>query len=152
APTTPPPADPGAAPSPARPCALGLPQPAPGGGLADLIAIIPLFGPFSAEAFAMLPAFEPAFPLFGPLFPLAGDALAGAAPLLGLAIPVAQQLEQAGFDTLAPLYGPQRQAFLAAEAQLAAALAPGAEALTTLPGAECVVALEGIIAAAFSTP
>lgn len=129
---------------------LGLLAPDEVGGLQSLIALVPLFGPFSPEAFALMPAFEPGFQALGPLFPLFESGLDQAAPLLGTVTPIVQQLGQAGFGTLAPLYGAQRQSVLDVEAQLASALAPIVEQLATAPGSECLVALEGLLVSALN--
>jgi hypothetical protein len=126
--------------------ALGLLPPEDVGGLQSLVALIPLFGPFSPEAFAMLPAFEPGFGALGPLFPVFGRGLDAAAPLLTPLTPVVQQLEEAGFSTVGPFYTPMRAQVLAAEKQLATQLAPVVAALATAPGSECLVDLEGVLA------
>ena len=91
------------------------PAPQQVGGIQSLVRLIPLFGPFSAEAFAMLPAFQPGIEALGPLFPLFEQGLDAAAPVLDLATPVVQQLGQAGFGVLAPLYGPYREDVLAGD-------------------------------------
>jgi hypothetical protein len=130
-----------------KPCAqLGLPAPQQVGGIQSLVRLIPLFGPFSAEAFAMLPAFQPGIDALGPLFPLFEQGLDAAAPVLDVATPVVQQLGQAGFGVLAPLYRPYREDVLAGEAQLAAYLQPIVASLAQAPGSECLVALEGLLA------
>ena len=135
--------------APAKACpALGLPAPTDIGGLQSLIALVPLFGPFSPEAFALMPAFEPGFSALGPLFPVFQKGLDQAAPLLTALAPAVQQLSTAGFNALAPLYGSQRAAVLAAEKQLAAQLAPIVQQLANVPGSECLVALEGVLASA----
>jgi hypothetical protein len=138
-------------PSPAlpagKPCAqLNLPAPSQVGGIQSLVRLIPLFGPFSPEAFAMLPAFEPGMDALGPLFPLFEQGLDQLAPLLDIATPVVQQLGEAGFGVLAPLYGPYREDVLAGEAALAAFLQPIVSSLATAPGSECLIALEGLLA------
>lgn len=130
-----------------KPCAaLGLPAPQQVGGIQSLVRLIPLFGPFSPEAFAMLPAFQPGMDALGPLFPRFEDGLDQLAPVLDAATPVAAQLSDAGFATLAPLYGPYRQDVLSAEAQLAAYLQPVVRSLAEAPGSECLLALEGLLA------
>jgi hypothetical protein len=126
--------------------ALALLPPDDVGGLQSLVALIPLFGPLSPEAFALLPAFEPGFTALGPLFPAFGEGLDAAAPVLTPLTPVVQQLSQAGFATLAPLYDPSRPQVLAYERQLAAELQPAVAALATAPGSECLVDLEGVLA------
>ena len=51
-----------------------------------------------------------------------------------------RRLEEQGFNTIAPFYGPVRPQFLSAEAQLASLIAPGVAAFASLPGATCVPA------------
>jgi hypothetical protein len=130
-----------------KPCeAFSLPAPQQVGGLQNLVRLIPLFGPFSPEAFAMLPAFQPGMDALGPLFPLFEQGLDAAAPVLDPLTVVVAQLSDAGFQALAPLYGPYRQSVLDGEAQLAAFLQPIVEQLATAPGSECLIALEGVLA------
>ena len=124
-------------------CELGLPVPTEQAGLANLIAIVPLFGPFSPEAFAMVPAFQPAFPLFGPLLIEGGNQLNGL-PLDAL-VNLLRPLETSGFNALSPLYGPVRPQVLAGESQVASALAPGVAAFASLPGATCVPAALSLV-------
>jgi hypothetical protein len=138
-PAGPPPADDGGSVALAA-CELGLPVPTQQAGLANLVTLVPLFGPFSPEAFAMMPAFAPAFPLFGPMIVSGGQQLDAHQAELNTAIGIVHPLEQSGFDTLSPVYGPHRQQFLAAEAQVANVLAPGVAALAAAPGATCVPA------------
>lgn len=121
-------------------CELSLPVPTEQAGLANLVTLVPAFGPFSPEAFAMVPAFEPAFPLFGPMIVAGGRQLDAHADQVNSAIGVVHPLEQAGYDALNPLYGPHRQQFLAAESQLAGALQPGVAAFAAAPGATCIPA------------
>jgi hypothetical protein len=130
-----------------KPCqAFNLPAPQQVGGLQSLIRLVPLFGPFSAEAFAMMPAFEPGFDVLGPLFPLFELGLDGAAPVLDAITPPAQQVTQTLFDLVAPGYEPVRPQVLSAEAQLAAFLQPIVQQLADTPGSECLIALEGVLA------
>lgn len=119
------------------PCELGLEVPQEPAGLANFVPIIPLFGPFSPEAFAFVPAFNAGFPLLGPLVIAGGDGLKQAQPLLDAAVPVVNSLEEQGFNALSPLYGPVRPQVLDGEAQLASLIAPGVEAFASLPGATC---------------
>ncbi|HJR24667.1 MAG TPA: hypothetical protein VJ804_04290, partial [Acidimicrobiales bacterium] len=130
-----------------KPCAaLSLPAPQEVGGLQNLIRLVPLFGPFSPEAFAMLPAFEPGFQVLGPLFPVFEDGLDQAAPVLDPLTVVVQRLGDAGYGAIGPLYQPYRQQVLDAEAQLAAYLQPIVQQLADAPGSECLIALEGVLA------
>ena len=120
-------------------CELGLAVPNEQAGLANLIALVPLFGPFSPEAFAMVPAFEPAFPLFGPLI-IEGGRQLETLPIDAV-VSVLRPLENAGYDAISPVYGPLRPQVLAGESQLAAAIEPGVAAFASLPGATCLPAL-----------
>jgi hypothetical protein len=150
APNTPSPLAPMAPAAPAAPpanggvqlaaCELGLPVPTRQAGLANLVGLVPLFGPFAPEAFAMMPAFQPAFPLFGPMIVAGGEQLDAHASELDALISVLHPLQTQGFDTIGPLYGPYRPQFLAAESQLASTLQPGVEAFAAAPGATCVPA------------
>ena len=125
---------------PLPPCPLGLAVPTQQAGVANLVQLVPLFGPFSPEAFAMVPAFEPAFPVFGPLITSGGKQLDAHAAEMGTVVGVVHPLEQQGFDTLSPLYAPYRQQFLAGEASVASAMAPGAAAFANAPGVSCIPA------------
>jgi hypothetical protein len=129
------------------PCPAGLATPTEPAGLANMVGLVPLFGPFSPEAFAMMPAFGPAFPLFGPLVIAGGQQLDAHAAEMDAAVQVVHPLEQAGFDALNPLYGPYREQFLAGEAAVAGALEPGVAAFASAPGASC---LPAALALAFS--
>jgi hypothetical protein len=122
------------------PCPLGLTVPTQPAGLANLVQLVPLFGPFSPEAFAMVPAFEPGFPLFGPLIIEGGQQLDANAAQVNALVGVVHPLEQAGFDALNPLYAPYRQQVLAGEASLASTMKPGVAAFAGLPGATCLPA------------
>jgi hypothetical protein len=127
------------------PCALGLPVPQEQAGLANLVGLVPLFGPFSPEAFAMVPAFEPGFPLFGPLIIAGGQQLDANASGVDAIVSVVHPLEQAGFDAISPLYAPYRAQVLAGETTLANTLRPGVAAFAGLPGASCFPALLGLV-------
>lgn len=122
------------------PCPLGLAVPTQQAGVANLVQLVPLFGPFSPEAFAMVPGFEPAFPVFGPLIVSGGKQLDAHAAEMNSLVGVVHPVEQQGFDALSPLYGPYRQQFLAGEAGVASAMAPGAAAFANAPGVSCVPA------------
>ncbi|HZQ86603.1 MAG TPA: hypothetical protein VFA83_17280 [Acidimicrobiales bacterium] len=139
APATPAPSTPPPPPSTngLAPCPLGLATPTQPAGLANLVGLVPLFGPFSPEAFAMMPAFGPAFPLFGPLIVAGGKQLDAHAAEMNTLVGVVHPLEQQGFDAMSPLYGPYRQQFLDGEASVAGALQPGVTAFANAPGASC---------------
>lgn len=137
APATPAPSNPPPSTNGLAPCPLGLATPTEPAGLANLVGLVPLFGPFSPEAFAMMPAFGPAFPLFGPLIVAGGKQLDAHAAEMGALVGVVHPLEQQGFDAMSPLYGPYRQQFLDGEASVAGALQPGVAAFANAPGASC---------------
>ena len=127
------------------PCPLGLPVPTQPAGLANLVALVPLFGPFSPEAFAMMPAFEPGFPLFGPMIVAGGQQLDAHADEMNALVGVVHPLEQSGYDTISPAYAPYRQQFLAGEASVAGTLQPGVAAFAGMPGATCLPAAEAAV-------
>ena len=124
------------------PCPLGLAVPTQQAGVANLVQVVPLFGPFSPEAFAMVPGFQPAFPLFGPLIVSGGQQLDAHADQVNAVAGVVHPAEQAGFDAVSPAYAPYRQQVLAGEAGVAGALQPGAAAFASAPGASCVPAAQ----------
>jgi hypothetical protein len=129
-------------------CPIALPTPAQSGGLASLVGLSPLFGPFSAEAFASAAAFQPVLELFGPFLVQFADLYAAAEPTLVPLITQVTSLENAGFSVLSPLYGPYRTQFLTAETTLATALAPYSQALASNPAASCLVDVEGMLTSA----
>ncbi|MEY2419056.1 MAG: hypothetical protein QOG90_1736 [Actinomycetota bacterium] len=126
-------------------CELGLPVPTEQAGLANLVTLLPLFGPFSPEAFAMVPAFAPAFPIFGPMIVAGGQQLDAHQDAVNAANGVVHPLEVAGYDAINPLYAPHRQQFLAAESQVADAIEPGVAAFAAAPGATCVPAALSVL-------
>src|SRR5581483_7323450 len=113
---------------------------------ADLISLSPAFGPFSAEAFAMAPAYQPILRLFGPFLPVFVATLDKGDPATTQVINAMNNLATAGYGQLDPLYGPHRTDFVAAEAQLATALAPYAQQLGNSALTTCVVDIEGVLA------
>jgi hypothetical protein len=113
-----------------------------------LIGLSPLFGPFSAEAFASAAAFQPVLQLFGPFLVAFATQYAAAEPALAPLIAQVESLENEGFSVLSPLYGPYRTAFLTAETSLATAVAPLAQSLASNPASACLVDMEDILTAA----
>lgn len=138
--------------TPPVPCALSseLPTPDVDNGLANLVGIVPLFGAFSPEAFAFVPAFQPLLAAGSPLLPVFEQMIAMGDPVFSVVTPTVQQLGQAGFGVLAPLYGPVRQDVLDAEAAFAAQLAPVLQSLVDAPGSECLLAFQQVLADALS--
>lgn len=142
-PTSPPPAVGEAAVCP-------IPVPAAGdsnGGLQSLVGFTPAFGPFSAEAFAMAPAYAPMMSLLGPLLAQYPKLAEQAAPLVGPLINGFAAFTNAGYGLLAPLYGPYRHRMLVSETKLAQAIAPFAIKLAKSPMGACLVDLEGALIA-----
>lgn len=135
---------------PVATCPLGLPPPDVTGGFASLVALVPLFGPFSAEAFAMAKAYEPVIKLFGPFLPAFETLLVALDPTLTPLVTALRQLEDAGFQQLGPLYAPYRPEVLAALGNLADSLAPYSKGLADSPASACIVAIEGVLAKAAS--
>lgn len=126
-------------------CALGFPPPERTGGLASLTPLIPAFGPFAPEAFVFSPAYEPLMDLFGPFLPVLADRLAANPEQSDATVTLMRQLTTSGYETMEPFYGPFREDFLDAAAQMAEAMAPYSEALAGSPAAVCLVALEGML-------
>lgn len=127
------------------PCPLGLEVPQEQAGLANMVGLVPLFGPFSPEAFAFVPAFEPGFPLMGPLIIEGGEQLDAHEAEMAMLVSVLRPLQQAGFDTISPFYSPYRQQFLEGEAALAEAIRPGVAAFAAAPGASCFPAMLALV-------
>ena len=128
-------------------CPLPLPAPADAGGLANLVAFAPAFGPFEAEAFAFAPAYAPFLTLVGPFLSTFAHETASFGPQYAPLITALQLMATAGSNALAPLYAPFRGQVLSGEATLAAALAPGAETISESAAASCLVDLEGALTA-----
>lgn len=128
-------------------CPLPLAVPPDAGGVASLTPLVPLFGPFAPEAFAMLPAFEPLLRLFGPLLVAGQPWFTMAEPLTSAATPAVRQLEEGGFAALGAVYGPYRSDVLAAEADFATQLGVLMDAVVTTPGGGCIPALEALLLA-----
>jgi hypothetical protein len=126
-------------------CPVGLSAPADSGGLQSLIGFAPLFGPFSAEAFASAAAFQPVLELIGPFLVAFANAYAPSAPELAPLLAQVESLENAGYAVLGPLYGPYRTQLLTAETQLATELSPLADTLVDNPLSSCVVDVEGVL-------
>ena len=129
-------------------CPLPLPATTASGGLQSLIGFAPLFGPFSAEAFASAAAFQPVLELFGPFLVAFAKDYAPVQPQLAPLLAQVESFENEGYSLISPLYGPYRTKFLTAETALATALAPVASALVDNPASACVVDLEGVLTAA----
>jgi hypothetical protein len=127
-------------------CPLGLSSPTNLGGLQSLIGFAPVFGPFSAEAFASAAAFQPVLELIGPFLVAFANAYAPHSASFAPFLSTIESLENLGYTTLIePLSAPYQTELLTAETQLATALAPGASALLDNPASSCLVDIEGLL-------
>jgi hypothetical protein len=136
-------AAPGPTPSDLPACPVSsLPTPADPGGLQSLVGFAPLFGPFSSEAFAGAPLFQPFLEAIGPFLQAFANAYAPYAADFAPFFAQIEALENSGYGVLAPLYGPYRSQFLSAESALATALSPVIKALAANPGTSCLVDIE----------
>jgi hypothetical protein len=133
-------------------CPLPLAPSTVPGGLASLTTVLPLFGPFSAEAFAAVPLFQPFFPLVAPLLNLLQRLLAPMQPLIDGAVPIVQLVENAGYETLLPAYGPFRAGFLDFAKSLANSLQPLVQQVAAVPGSGCLPALQNALLSIAAQP
>jgi hypothetical protein len=156
-PTAPPPSaehtDAGTAPSEPDPgdlpaCPLPLDAPADPGGLQSLVSFAPYLGPYSSEAFAMAPAFQPVLQAVGPFLVALAAGYASAPPSVTSSAAQVESLENEGYSVLSPLYGPNRAQLLAAESQLATALAPLAKDAADTQTTSCLVDIEAALTSA----
>jgi hypothetical protein len=129
-------------------CPLPLASPAQQGGLQSLIGLSPLFGPFSSEAFAAAPLFQPLLQDFGPFLIAFANSYVTVEPSLAPLIAAVESFENTGFTAVSPLYGPYRSEFLAAETKLATALAPLVTTVASNVATSCFVDIEGMLAGA----
>jgi len=136
---------------PACPLPLSAPSPTQQGGLASLVGLSPLFGPFSSEAFAAAPLFQPLLQNFGPFLVAFADGYAAAEPSLVPLIAQVESLETSGFSVVSPIYTPYRSQFLTSEAALATALAPLVKTAAANAATSCVVDIEAVLIAAAPT-
>jgi hypothetical protein len=93
----------------------------------------------------MAPAYQPILQLFGPLVAEFASESTGAEPTYGPLLSVMEELDQAGYNFLSPLYGPHRQQVLTAETQLATILAPYSSSLPNTAAGSCLIDLEGVL-------
>ncbi|MFI6171959.1 hypothetical protein ACIBCN_34630 [Nocardia sp. NPDC051052] len=135
-----------AAPLAAQPaCPLGWPAPTQQGGLASLIGLAPLAGPFSSEAFALGSVYQPILQLAGPVLAEIAPVLAKYQPVIDPFITQVQGVEAVVLQAILPYYGPYRDQLIAAEGDLAKALAPILTRAYNSEAASCFVAWQGQI-------
>ncbi|WP_228823644.1 hypothetical protein [Nocardia blacklockiae] len=125
------------------PCPLGWPAPAQQGGLASLIGLAPLAGPFSSEAFALGSVYQPLLQLVGPVLAEIAPVLNRYQPLIDPVITQVQGVEAVVLEAILPYYGPYRDQLIAAEGDLAKALAPALNRIHDSEAASCFVAWQG---------
>jgi hypothetical protein len=142
--TTPTEPDPGGLPA----CPLPLNAPADPGGLQSLVSFAPYLGPFSSEAFAVAPAVQPVLQAVGPFLVALAAGYASAPASVASSAAQIESLENEGYSVLSPLYGPNRSQLLAAESQLATALAPLATDAADTQTTSCLVDIEAALAPA----
>jgi hypothetical protein len=126
-------------------CPIALPAPTSTAGIGAVYPLIPIFGPFSSEAFVWLPLLQTLVPSTAPLLPLLQDTLVGLQPELNELLPILENLEASGYAVIGPQYAPYRQQVLSAEQQLVSLLLPLAQQGAALPGASCLAPIEGVI-------
>ncbi|PXX66304.1 hypothetical protein DFR70_10351 [Nocardia tenerifensis] len=135
-----------AAPPAAQPaCPLGWPAPKQQGGLASLIGLAPLAGPFSSEAFALGSVYQPILQLAGPILAEVAPVLAQYQPAIDPFITQVQGVEAVVLQAILPYYGPYRDQLIAAEGDLAKTLAPILTRAYNSEIASCFVAWQGQI-------
>lgn len=135
-----------AAPLAAQPaCPLGWPAPKQQGGLASLIGLAPLAGPFSSEAFALGSVYQPILQLAGPVLAEIAPILAQYQPTIDPFITQVQGVEAVVLQAILPYYGPYRDQLIAAEGDLAKVLAPILTNAYNSEAASCFVAWQGQI-------
>ncbi|QIS01932.1 hypothetical protein F5X71_06000 [Nocardia brasiliensis] len=125
------------------PCPLGWPAPKQQGGLASLIGLAPLAGPFSSEAFALGSVYQPILQLAGPVLAEIAPVLAQYQPVIDPIITQVQGVEAIVLQAILPYYGPYRGQLIAAEGELAKALTPILNRVYNSEVASCFVAWQG---------
>lgn len=126
-------------------CPLGWPAPKQQGGLASLIGLAPLAGPFSSEAFALGSVYQPILQLVGPVLAEIAPVITSYQPLLDPFITQVQSVEALVLEAILPYYGPYRAQLIAAEGDLAKTLAPILNNAYNSEIASCFVAWQGQI-------
>lgn len=126
-------------------CPLGWPAPKEQGGLASLIGLAPLAGPFSSEAFALGSVYQPILQLVGPVLAQIAPVITANQPLIDPIITQVQGVEAVVLEAILPYYGPYRGQLIAAEGDFAKAIAPVLDQVYNSAAASCFVAWQGQI-------
>ncbi|MEG8181807.1 hypothetical protein GZH49_25245 [Nocardia terpenica] len=124
-------------------CPLGWPAPKQQGGLASLIGLAPLAGPFSSEAFALGSVYQPILQLAGPVLAEVAPVIAHYQPQIDPVITRVQGVEAVVLQAILPYYGPYRSQLIAAEGDVARQLAPILDRAYNSEIASCFVAWQG---------
>ncbi|MBF6061931.1 hypothetical protein IU500_19730 [Nocardia terpenica] len=124
-------------------CPLGWPAPKQQGGLASLIGLAPLAGPFSSEAFALGSVYQPILRLAGPVLAEIAPVIAHYQPQIDPVITRVQGVEAVVLQAILPYYGPYRSQLIAAEGNVARQLAPILDRAYNSEIASCFVAWQG---------
>ncbi|RDI64221.1 hypothetical protein [Nocardia pseudobrasiliensis] len=124
-------------------CPIGWPAPKQQGGLASLIGLAPLAGPFSSEAFALGSVYQPILQLAGPVLAEVAPVITKYQPAIDPIITQVQGVEAVVLQAILPYYGPYRGQLIAAEGELAKQLAPILDRVYNSEAASCFVAWQG---------
>jgi hypothetical protein len=124
-------------------CPLGWPAPQQQGGLASLIGLAPLAGPFSSEAFALGAVYQPLLQLVGPTLAQIEPVIARNQPGITAFTTQVQAVEATVLQAILPYYGPYRDQLILAEGQFARQLAPILDRVYDSEAASCFVAWQG---------
>ncbi|MBL1078434.1 hypothetical protein JK358_28910 [Nocardia sp. 2] len=126
-------------------CPLGWPAPKQQGGLASLIGLAPLAGPFSSEAFALGSVYQPILQLVGPVLAEIAPVITANQPWIDPLITRVQAVEAVVLEAILPYYGPYRDQLIAAEGEFAKQLTPILTTVYNSEAASCFVAWQGQI-------
>lgn len=124
-------------------CPLGWPAPQQQGGLASLIGLAPLAGPFSSEAFALGAVYQPLLQLVGPTLAQIEPVITRDQPAITAFTTQVQAVEATVLQAILPYYGPYRDQLILAEGQFARQLAPILDRVYDSEAASCFVAWQG---------
>ncbi|MFH5228844.1 hypothetical protein [Antrihabitans spumae] len=125
------------------PCPLGWPAPAKQGGLASLIGLAPLAGPFSSEAFALGSVYQPLLQLVGPVLAEIAPVIDANLQWINPIITQVQGVEAVVLEAILPYYGPYRAQLINAEGEFAKLLTPILDRVYNSEAASCFVAWQG---------
>lgn len=125
------------------PCPLGWPESKQQGGLASLIGLARLAGPFSSKAFALGSVYQPILQLAGPVLAEIAPIITRYQPVIDPLINQVLGVEAVVLQAILSYYGPHRDQLIAAEGDFAEALAPVLTRAYNSEIASCLVAWQG---------